>query len=60
MKKQLVAIALALAYTVSTAMVAAAFTCEVVSADGKEVTMKCKASDAGKLKVGKKVKVKVK
>ncbi len=57
MKKKLVAAAMVAGFLVATGM-AYAFTCEVVSVDGKHVKVKCDPSDAGKLKVGKKVKVK--
>jgi len=60
MKKKIIAGVLALVFTTATAMVAYAFTCEVTNIDGDKVTVKCKAKDAKKMKVGKKLKVKKK
>ena len=61
MKKQLTALIMAtmfLAGTVATA-VAASLICEVTSVDGKTVVLDC-GSDAKKISVGDKVKVRVK
>jgi len=57
MKKKLIAAAMISAFFLAAGL-AHAFTCEVVSVDGKEVKVKCDPADAKKLKVGKKVKVK--
>ena len=60
MKKKLIALAMAMAFTASTAMVAYSFTCEVTAVDGETVTLKCKEKYAKKLKVGGKAKVSAK
>jgi len=61
MIRKLLSGAVALAFLTGTAMaVHAAMKCEVKKIAGDEVTIKCKAKDIKKLKVGKKVKVKKK
>ncbi len=61
MRKKLLALVLAAAYLGAGSLSAYAdMTREVVSVDGEMVTVKCKAKDIAKLKVGKKVKVKKK
>jgi len=57
MKKKFVALAMVFGFLMTTGL-AHAFTCEVVSVEGKTVKAKCDPADAKKLKVGKKVKVK--
>ena len=61
MNKKMLALALAMAFTVSTAAVslAASVKCEVKSVDGSTVTLDC-GKKASKMKAGDKVKVKVK
>ena len=59
MNKKLLALVMALAFTVSTAVVcmaAPSVKCKVTAIDGNAVTLDCKK--ASKLKVGQKVKVK--
>ena len=59
MNKNILALAMALAFTVSTAavgMAASSVKCKVSAIDGNTVTLDCKK--ASKLKVGMKVKVK--
>ena len=59
MKKKLVALAAAAAFTVTSSVIAyAAFTCKVKTIDGGKVVMKCKRKNAKKLAVGQKVNVK--
>lgn len=59
MNKKMLALALAMAFSVSTAAVglAASVKCEVKSVDGDSVTLDC-GKKASKLKVGSEVKVK--
>jgi len=58
MNKKMLALAMAMAFTFSTAAVGfAAVKCEVTAVDGDHVTMDC-GKKASKLKVGDKVKVK--
>lgn len=61
MNKKMLALALAMAFTVSTAAVslAASVKCEVKSVDGHTVTLDC-GKKASKMSAGDKVKVKVK
>lgn len=56
MKKKMMALAMALAFTAASSVAVYAFTCEVVSVDGGKVVLDCK-DKAGKLEVGKKAKV---
>lgn len=57
MKKKLMALAMAMAFTAASAVVAYSFTCEVTAIDGTKVTMECKEKYAKKLAVGKSAKV---
>ncbi len=59
MQKKLLALTLALAFTAAS-VTAYAFTCKVVSIDGKDVVLKCKTKDVEKLSVGQEAKVKKK
>ncbi len=61
MNKKMLALALAMAFTVSTAAVgfAASVKCEVTAVDGHTVTLDC-GKKASKMKVGNNVKVKIK
>ncbi len=60
MQKKFLALAMAMAFTVASSVVAYSFTCEVSAIDGSSVTLKCKEKYAKKLEVGKKVKVRIK
>lgn len=57
MKKSLITLAIALAFTAASCVAAYSFTCEVSAVDGTQVTLDCKAKDAKKLEVGSKAKV---
>ncbi len=60
MEKKFLALAMALAFTVASAVAAYSFTCEVTAIDGTSVTLKCKEKYVKKIAVGKKVKVSAK
>ena len=60
MQKKFLALALAVAFTAASAVVAYSFTCKVSAVNGESVTLKCKEKYAKKLEVGNKVKVRVK
>jgi len=60
MQKKFLALALAIAFTAASAVVAYSFTCEVSAVSGTSVTLTCKEANAKKLAVGNKVKVRVK
>lgn len=57
MKKKMMALALALAFTAGTVAVANSFTCQVKSVQGTAVTLECKDTDTAKIVVGKPIKV---
>lgn len=55
--KKIMALAMAMAFTAGTVVVAHSFTCEVKSVEGTTVTLDCKDSDIAKIEVGKPIKV---
>lgn len=59
MKKTIVTLALALAFTAASTIAAYSFTCEVTSVEGTTVTLKCQDKYTEKLKAGENVKVSV-
>ena len=60
MKKSMLTLAIALAFTAASAVSAYSFTCEVKAVDGTKVTLECKEKYAKKLTVGGKAKVSAK
>ena len=57
MKKKLLALSLAVAFTAVSTGIAYSFTCEVTGVEGTKVTLECKEKYAKKLEVGKDAKV---
>lgn len=57
MKKKMMALALAMAFTAATVGVATAFKCDVKSVEGTTVTLECKDKDIEKIEVGQPIKV---
>jgi len=57
MKKKVLALSLAVAFTAVATGVAYSFTCKVTAIEGTKVTLECKEKYVKKLEVGKKAKV---
>jgi len=57
MKKKMMTLALAVAFTAGMVAVANSFTCDVKTVTGTTVTLECKADDTAKIEVGKPIKV---
>lgn len=57
MKKKMMALALAMAFTAATVGVASSLTCDVKSVAGTTVTLDCKEIEKSKIEVGKPVTV---
>lgn len=55
--KKIMALAMAMAFTAGTVVVAHSFTCEVKSVEGTTVTLECKDKDIEKIEAGKPIKV---
>ncbi len=60
MHKKLLVLAMVVAFTAASSIVAYSFTCKVTAVDGGTVTLNCNARYAKKLAVGNKVKVRIK
>ncbi|MBA3016343.1 MAG: hypothetical protein KKD63_02415 [Proteobacteria bacterium] len=55
--KKIMALAMALAFTAGTVVVAHSFTCDVKAVEGTTVTLECKDKDTAKIEVGQPIKV---
>lgn len=58
MKKKMIALAMAMAFTAGTVAVAQAFKCDVKSVQGTTVTLECKDDAAAKIEAGKPIELK--